>query len=373
MKKFLYISTLLYFLAQVSFGEETNAVQEVWNGQEVLYQQDTSKHSGYGRDMEYRKEKADGFRAIADVEKRNNNLAGALRYYLSSIYEYEIIGDSSSIARVRCEIGEIFQEGQLYDKALEYYKRAEVFFLNEGSIHNNILLLENIARVYHRKRDYQQSLNYNKRIEKLQSQGNQEAKLMETYFNMVVCWNQLGQFENSLAYNQKILDYYRKTNNAEQVIISLNNIGFAYKNLGDYENALDYFEQAFKLEKESYGRENPVTMVNLAIVYQNMDEDKKALEYLHNAARRVEKLGDNNDAAEFNHLTSVVYFNMKDYYNAQISNKEANRRANIVNNSGNLFWKPHICFRQKFEALYDYESSMNDYQNTLISGILFSG
>ena len=368
MKGIRYIIILFYISALTCFGQEVNEPEKALKDRNNLSKQDTVyklQVSGYGRDFNYRKGKADAYRNLADLEKENGNLAASLRYYLSSIYEYEIIGDSSSIARVRSEIGVIFQQGQLYDKALEYYKRAELFFLNEGSINNNVRLLENIAQVYYDKKDYQKSLNYYERLGKIYSNNNQDDKLTINYFKMVKCLNQLKRFEQSLIYNQKILEYYRKTLNKEQEIISLNNIGYTYKNLGNYEEALAHFEEALKTEKETYGTEKPVTLVNIAIIYQNLDKNKLSLEYLHRAAGIAEKLGDNAEAAEYNHLTSIVYFNMNDYYNARISNREAIRRAKIVNNPA-LLEAAYLLSSKIYEALYDYESAMLEYQKYLV-------
>ncbi len=367
MKVILYILVFFSFTL-TSLGQEDVKDNYLISKDQNKQGQDTTnilQGSSYGRDFDYRKEKADGFKAIAKLEKENGNLVAALRYYLSSIYEYEIIGDSNSIAGVRLEIGEIFQEGQLYDKALEYYLRAEVIFLNEGTIENNMYLLENIARVYFDKENYQKSLNYYERIENIYQRNKKDEKLIATYFNMVKCWNQLGQYEQSLIYNQKVFDHYRKTQNKKQEIIALNNLGYTQKNLGNFEKALECFEESLQIEKETFGSEDPVTLVNIAIVYQNLDKNKRSLDFLHQAAGMVEKMGDNNDAAEYNHLTSVVYFNMNDYYNAQISNKAAIKHAKIVHNPA-ILEAAYLLSSKIYEALYDYESAMLDYQKHLV-------
>lgn len=348
MKKIIYISLLFYCFTITGSGQEST---------------DTESQS-YGRDLSYRIEKAENFEALAKLQKENGNMGGALRYYLSSIYEYEIIGDSNSIAKIRIEVGEIFQDAQLYDKALEYYSRAELFFLNEGSMSGNVGLLQNIARVYYDLKEFQKSLNYYQRIENIVQKKNEEDLLITTYYNMVKCLNQLGKFEQSLTYNQKILAYYKDKADKEQEIISLNNIGFAYKNLGKYEESLDYFEESLKIEKEITGKDNPITLVNIAIVYQNLDNTKQSLEFLYRAAKMVEKMGDTKNAAEYNHLTSIVYFNMNDYYNAQVSNKEAIRLAKNVNNPI-VLKSAYLLSSRIYEALYDYESSMIFYQKYL--------
>lgn len=363
MKATYYIFILIFSLTFNCFAQNDN----VGNDPNKLSQNDSAhiiQGSTYGRDFDYRKDKADEFKLLAEQQRDNNNLSGALRYFLSAIYEYEIIGDSSSIAKIRAEVGEIFQEGQLYDKALEYYTRAELVFLNEGTIEKNVELLENIAQVYYDKEEFQKSLNYYGRAEKIFQDNGLKEKVIATYFYMIKCLNHLDQFDQSLIYNQKILDHYSTTGNKQQEIIALNNLGFTYMNLNNYEMALEYFEEALSIEKDTTGSENPVTLVNIAIVYQNLDKNKRALEYLHDAAKRVEKLGDNKDAAEFNHLTSVVYFNVKDYYSAQISNKEAIRLAKI-SNSPQILEAAYLLSSKIYEALYDYESAMLDYQNYL--------
>ncbi len=367
MNRILYICILVLSLATICFAQNAYETSVVWNDQIILSQEDTTHNnqsSSYGRDFEYRKEKADAFKVLAEQERENNNLSGSLRYYLSAIYEYEIIGDSNSIAQIRLEVGEIFEEGQLYDKALEYYTQAELTFLNEGTINNNVQLLQNIAKVYYDKKEFQKSLNYYYRAEKIYQKNDKNDQLISTYFNLIKCLNNLKKFEESLIYNQKILDYYSKTGNKQQEIIALNNLGYTYKNLNNYELALEYFEKALAFEHELAGVDNPITLVNIAIVYQNLDRNKRALEYLHNAAKMVEKLGDNQDAAEFNHLTSVVYFNIKDYYSAQISNREAIRRAKISNDP-QILEAAYLLSSKIYETLYDYESAMLDYQKYL--------
>lgn len=360
MKRTIYITILAFILNLACQGQDVIDSVKLINSSVINDQQEM----GVLRDEDYRREKAEGFRAIAEIERRNDNLAAALRYYLSSIYEYEIIGDSNSIAEVRFAIGGIFQEGQLFDKALEYYKRTELFYLHDGSINDHIPLLENIAEVFYLQENYQQSLIYYQRIEKVLSYNPINDDAVKNYFHMVRCWNHMNQYNESLTYNLKILDYFRQTNNRPQEIISLNNLGYTEKNLGNFEAAIDYFEEALKIERDLNGEENPVTLVNLAIVYQNMNKNKRALEFLHNAANMVEKLGDNNVAAEYHHLTSVVYFDMKDYYSAQVSNREALRRAKIANNTY-ILEAAYLLSSKIYEALYDYEKAMMDYQEYL--------
>ncbi len=335
----------------------------------VGFSQETNDSTGiagqsYGRDDDYRKEKADGFKIIAHMEKQKGNFVGALRYYLSSIYEYEIIGDSNSIANVRTEVGEIFQEGQLYDKALEYYIRAELIFLSEGTISGKVQLLENIAEVYFYKENFQKSLDYYTRIEKIHKDKNQDQKVADTYFKLVKCFNKLEQYEQSLQYNEKILEYYTNNQNTLQQIVALNNIGYTYMNLGDQNEALDSFEKSLEIQQQKGGEVNPVTLVNIAILYQNEGKNKKALEILNKAARTVEKMGDQADAAEYNHLTSLIYYNLKDYYNAQISNKEAIRLAKKANDPLTLE-AAYLLSSKISEALFDYENAMVDYQKYL--------
>ena len=317
----------------------------------------------YSREFSFRKGKADAYLILAQLEKQKENLPVALRYYFGSVREYEMINDNISSALVKIEIGEIYQDGGLFEKALEYYLNAEKSLLSKGK-GNNVKLLENIASIYYDLKNFEKSLFYYQRLENVYKETNNQLATLTIYYRIVKCYNNLNLPEKSLEYNAKILDYFRRTGNKEQELITLNNIGYSYKNQNNYEKSLDYFKQSLALETQLKGFENPATLINIAIIYQNKDEYKNALEFMVKAEKMVEKSGDKNEMAKTDHLVSMIYYSNNDFHNAQVYNKEAKRLSKDVGDAATL--ESALLISSKiYQALYDYESAMTDYRKYL--------
>ncbi len=315
------------------------------------------------REISYKKGKADAFYIIAEIREKQNNLTMALRYYFGSVREYETANDSLDAAGVKIKIADVFYKAGMYQKALEYYLGAEKYLLRQNREFDKeeSELIENIADVYYSLEEYDKSLQYYKRLEKIFSVSGDSAANIDIYQKIIRCNNNLKQYDNSLKYNLKIFEYYKSKGDIEQEIVALNNIGFTYKHLNNYKEALNYFKMARELENETGEIKNYVTLLNIAIVYQNMDDYKNALKYMLKAEKIAEASGDIFDAAKMDHLTSIIYLNNKDYYNAQTFNREALRLAKKGNNTSVLVAALLVSSKIN-EALYDFEAAMADYR-----------
>ena len=350
---------------------DTTAINRINTFAENAYQRNDLDSAIYyadeaiklSREISFKKGKADAFHIIARIREKEDNLTMALRYYFGSVREYETANDSLQAARVKIRIGDIFYKAEMFQKALEYYLSAEKYLLlqNREFDKDEIKLIENIAGVYYSLKEYDKSLQYYKRLEKIYSMSGDTVANIDIYHKIIKCNNNLKQYANSLKYNLKILDYYRSKGDVEQEIIALNNTGFTYKHLNNYQEALNYFQKARELEKETGEIKNHITLLNIAIVYQNMDDYKNALKYMLKAEQIAEASGDIFDAAKMDHLTSIIYLNNKDYYNAQTFNKEALRLARKGNNTSVLIAALLVSSKIN-EALYDFEAAMADYR-----------
>ncbi len=194
--------------------------------------------------------------------------------------------------------------------------------------------------------------------------GSDINELLGTYFNIIRCNNELGFWEESLKFSLEILEARKASGNIPEQITALNNTGYIYKNLKQYEQALNYLNQAINLEKLNGIQTSPITLVNLAIVYQNMGQAEVSLNKLNTAAELAGSNADNDKKGSFYHLIALVYFDMKDYYNAQVYNRKTISFAQNANN-GSLHKEALLLSSKIAEALYDYEKAMLDYQEYL--------
>ncbi len=318
-----------------------------------------------GKQDKTRKEKANALEELAQSEVKNNNRVDALRYYLLAMYELEIIDDSKGVALVKERIGDVFFSAGIFEKALEYYKGAELLLLQNKIDLGESILLVKIGDTYFELKNYDQALIYYQRLGNVyEKSGMQTALLMNTYYNIIKCNNMLGFWEESLSYSLKILKEKEKSENIPEQITALNNIGYIYKNLEKYDLALDFLQQALDLEILHGLPASPATIVNIAVIYQNMGKPETSLDNLHLAAKLAADHPDKSKTGSFFHLIALVYFNMKDYYNAQVYNRKTLNFAQQSNN-GVLTSEALLLSSRIAEAFYDYEGAMIDYQEYL--------
>jgi len=281
------------------------------------------------------------------------------------MYELEIIEDKKGIAGIKESIGDVFFSASIFEKALEYYKGAELIVLENKLKTDKTNLLNKIGQAYFELQNYEQALAYYQRLgtEYVKS-GDQSANLVRNYYNIVRSNNMLGNWQESLNYSLKILDVKEKSGNIAEQITALNNIGYIYKNLRQFDLALDFLQQARDLEKTHGLPASPTTIVNMAIVYQNMGKPEVSLENLHWAAKLAADHPDKSKTGSFFHLIALVYYDMKDFYNAQVYNRKTldfARRSNDVT----LTAEALLLSSKISKAFYDYEGAMLEYQEYL--------
>ena len=318
-----------------------------------------------GRDVDYRKGKADAYLIFAELEENKGDLTLALRYYFSALYEEELIGDSIAVAEINVRIGHIFNRNFLYLKALEFYSSAELTFLNSGLIEGQTSLLMDIASMYFELEEYDEAILYYGRTAAISENKGAKYEFIQSKYRMVECHIRLGEYENARNLNETVLSYYRDSGDWTNEVIALNNMGYIMKNLGVFDEALAYFERASNIEREHTTLESPIALVNQAIVYQNMGRNNKAIQYLNKAAALVSNLKDEKQAAEYYHLTALVYFNLNDYHNALIYNNNSIRLGRKTTHS-TLLEKAYLLSSKIYEAIYNYEEAMISFQNHLV-------
>jgi class 3 adenylate cyclase len=317
-----------------------------------------------GRKIEYRQKKAHNDIATARELEKNGKLTDALRYYLSALFELETLKDTLGIVEIKTEIGDIFYEYNLYQKALEYYINAQGILVNKNQDLSYLLLIEKIADVQYQAGLYDASISNALILYQLCITTGNETLEVEALHLLIRSYAAQKDWNKAKPLAKKVVRFYQTQGNLGDQIISLNNLAYIYKNQDQHDSAILLYNQVAQLEKESDGTMHPSTLVNLAIVYQNMGNETSSLNYLNQAARLAENSQDSKDIAPYLHLTALVYFSMKDYYNAGLYNKRSLTHAKTAGDLETLRAALLLSSELK-EALYDFEGAIEDYGNYL--------
>jgi len=102
-----------------------------------------------------------------------------------------------------------------------------------------------------------------------------------------------------LAWHQRGLDAARALKQTKDEGTLLNNIGLVYNNLGERRRALEYYEQALPIHREVGNRAvEATTLNNIGMVYDALGECRRALEYFEQALTIVREVGDRANEAK---------------------------------------------------------------------------
>ncbi|MBO5839003.1 MAG: tetratricopeptide repeat protein [Bacteroidales bacterium] len=162
-------------------------------------------------------------------------------------------------------------------------------------------------------------------------------------------------YKESIEVNLRFIRLSEQTNGQNEITAtSYNNIGIVYANLGEYGKALEYYFKALEITKDVLGEKHTDTANsynNIGVVYANLGEYDKALEFF-NKALEIQKdvLGENHPdtAVSYNNIGSV-YANLGEYDKAlEYLNKALEIRkevlgenhtdtANSYNNIGSVY------------------------------------
>ncbi|MEE3718851.1 tetratricopeptide repeat protein [Tumidithrix elongata RA019] len=187
----------------------------------------------------------------------------------------------------------------------------------EGTALNNIGAVYNSLGQYSQALEYyQQSLVIRKESSAIACTPNAKsasciaARTGEeaTLNNIGLIYSRLGQSSKALAYYQQALAIIKEVGDRDGEGVTLNNIGAVYRGLGQYSKALEYYRQSLAIIKEigvsactlnskseacSEARDGEGrTLNNIGLVYDNLGQYSKALEYYRQSLAIIKEIGD---------------------------------------------------------------------------------
>ena len=197
----------------------------------------------------------------------------ALEYFLRS--QDVLKSDDPLNTNLLNNIGEIYRECELYDKALEYYRRAISFINDKYSSSNHAAILCNIGEVYFSTNSlskalesYEKSYNILIKGKDMISLGEVENRIGKVYFEM-------GDLDTAEVYYSSSLKRLKMINNKYYAIDTLINIAQLYS-----ENALEYYKEARGYALEVNSKKKLLKIYQLMSEhYENRFDYQEALKY----------------------------------------------------------------------------------------------
>lgn len=303
---------------------------------------------------------------LARVHKGENKFTQTLDYYFQLLSEVSKSNDESLKALVNFEIGSLYFDSAIYEKALEYFLKSDTAELTSHGQSYHIKLIQSIAYSYERMNKYNKSMEYyHKLLPYLKDES--EKKQLAVVLGLLsdIC-KKNNRYKEASNYELQNLQIWKELRDTSRIAVSLNNLGAIHKNLGDNDKALHYFLESYELKRasgESTGL--AITCLNIGIMNQLLGNYDESLKYLFRAFTIQKKLGNSREQAHSCNLIAAVYYYKKNYLKAETYSLEAvnhsqNAKANdLLETSYKLLSQIYKMQGYDDKALEYYQFSSN--------------
>ncbi|WP_027003428.1 tetratricopeptide repeat protein [Hugenholtzia roseola] len=299
----------------------------------------------------------DSLMRMARYENSEGQLVGALRGYLQALQMANKSQNKELIFDLYYEIGLVYQKGRLHEKAIEYFTKAQEYLPRKEGSQQEISLTLNLGQSLFLQKDYERAIAaYQHVLGFLPAQEKPYARI-QTLTQLINSYQAQGIYEKTLPYNEEILNINRNLGDSVAVSVSLNNLGYTHKFLGNNQVALNYFLECAKLERKLKKGDDLITLTNIAIIYQNLNNQEMALKYASDAMRIAEKGNQQIELARIYDLLAAIYFQVGDFYNARLYNEMAQSLAKAR--------KQDLILQNTYLTASEIEQEADNYEKAL--------
>jgi signal transduction histidine kinase len=295
---------------------------------------------------------------IGQSQKALANYAISLNHYLQALSEIEKQDNKQLLEWINIELGELFQEWGVHEKALAHYNAA----LDLQLLKNNqqAVLIERVAEVHLKLNQSDEALAMYLRVLKIIRATGDATRTKKILENIAFIYSRSDDIENSLKYYLEVLEIDKQINNEVNTATTLNIVGNHYKDLKKLDRALEYYQAALRINRKYKNDNNRITnLINIGTVYQLRGDNRNAIKSFHEALTITEKSGTPTEIA-------VMYNYLASLYLAQGNLSEAERctKKSIALLSGT---DNKRLLARNYKRLSEIYAKQGSYDRALIS------
>ncbi len=260
------------------------------------------------------------------IYRERDELSQALGSLLRARNLFEELKDSTAIAEVDFQIGDMFWDIKATDKASSYYEQG-LPYLNKNK-NEYWLRLRKLALFYRHTHDYDKAIKiYADLRQKALQKENYESALRDNH-QIAQIMKLRGNFEQALKIDSVILKRFLAQEDSAFISQAYNNLAFDFFHSGRNILAIENYKKALSFAGERKEMPRVTLLRNLSIAYQNRGNIDEALMKLREAYLLA--FGRKRQQGEIAHLLGLVFYQKKDLYNAGLYAQEAINLAKTV-------------------------------------------
>ena len=268
---------------------------------------------------------------------KDNSPAATLKYASESLSLSRKEKDTENEAKALQMMGIANAGLGNYEQAVDYYYQAIDIHNSTGNKRGTAVVTISIGNIFWHYSDYEKALeHYNRALRYFEETGDKVAiaSIINNRANIFLQWGKLDQALADYIESLKIKEEMKapQTN----IALTLENTGIIYRELGEYNKALEYHEKAldtYKMIGSKMGIARSLN--NIGLVYNELEDYPRALDYYQQSLQIKEEIGHKPGIAITLDNIGAIYLVSKDFHKAlEYQHKSLALREKMGDKSG---------------------------------------
>ena len=221
--------------------------------------------------------------------------------------------NKENIGSIFHQIGRVYQELRMYDKAIINYQNAISwkkklrYFEDLGGSYNQI------GMIYHEQNEFDKALKYYQMALDANKNTKQDEEIGTNYYQIGLLFQHERKDNQALENYQNAANWYEQTFQKHHLGRVFHQVGIIYHLHKMFDKALENFQKAISLKKQT-GQINELggTYHQIGILFEEQKEYDKALQNYQEAIFYKERVDEGRLGSTYYHIGSV-YESLKQY------------------------------------------------------------
>jgi len=300
----------------------------------------------------------------AKAYQKAGQQASSLRSYFQAIYALERMGDDSTVADINSEIGLLYENMGIPEKAVEYYQIAYKIRDAQSDTTGKLSSLKQMARSYMAMDSLDEALIYYSQLFDFYETQQNRLEMIDKLHKLVEIFKRKNQYFKALGHNEQILDLANELGDSTIIATAIKNLGQNFSYIEDYERAITLFRQTLQIDLNMGAdlRHIITDYINLGISYRNLGNTEEALLQLLKGLKLLKKRDKlPGEASTLCNTIAEIYQKEGDYQSANRYIKEAITYAQQGSEAKRLM-QGYRIYSSILQDQDKYEDALNYYQ-----------
>ncbi|MBI3260421.1 MAG: tetratricopeptide repeat-containing sensor histidine kinase, partial [Ignavibacteriae bacterium] len=210
----------------------------------------------------------------------------ALTFYLNGLSIQQEHFPNREIPGLLSNIGAVYHQLGNINLAVEYFRRAQIYFERKNEISNQAIVAMNIGIILLESKQYNDALQYFEKSLDFLTSTDSKKEIVGCLFNLGRLYSVLDiEYSIDESYKNLALDYFTRALALSEELDSLHLIYESHeelykfhKQINNLEQALYHFEQYHQFETKVFNAESNTKLNNLHIIHQ-VEKSKQEAEF----------------------------------------------------------------------------------------------